>query len=104
MNYYTMRPGVLWAMPYPVQIIVGLLVYRKTARTLSGQGTMLYTYEEIGAFRKEIWESINDLLIESKSKQKSGSDDPFWVLGGDQPSEADATLFGFVSSALVCTA
>lgn len=27
---------------------------------------------------------------------------PFWVLGGDDPTEADATVFGFVSSVLVC--
>ncbi|KAG9237444.1 putative glutathione S-transferase [Amylocarpus encephaloides] len=106
-NYYTMRPGVLWAMPYPVQVVVGLLAYRKIASTLSGQGTMRYSYEEIGAFRRHIWESIDALLTESRNKKKvedGPSDSPFWVLGGDGPSEVDATVFGFVSSALVCTA
>ena len=35
-NYYTMRQGVLGALPYPVQVIVGLLAYRKMARNLDG--------------------------------------------------------------------
>ncbi|KHN97270.1 glutathione S-transferase [Metarhizium album ARSEF 1941] len=31
-------------------------------------------------------------------------DAPFWVLGGSRPTEADATVYGFVVGALVCTA
>ena len=94
-------------MPYPVQIVVGLLAYLKMATTLYWQGTARYTYEEIGVFRLEIWESVNALLVASQSKEKrdlNAPDHPFWVLGGDEPTEADATLFGFITSALVCTA
>ncbi|KAI8316017.1 hypothetical protein K4K61_011964 [Colletotrichum sp. SAR11_59] len=29
---------------------------------------------------------------------------PFWILGGSEPSEADATVFGFIASGLVCNA
>jgi hypothetical protein len=102
-----MRPGILWAMPYPVQIVVGLLAYRKISKTLYGQGTMRYTYEEIGAFRLQIWESVNALLVASQSKVKrdlNALNHPFWVLGGEEPTEADATFYGFITSALVCTA
>jgi hypothetical protein len=102
-----MRPGILWAIPYPVQIVVGLLAYRKNSKTLYGQGTLRYTYEEIDAFRLQIWESVNALLLSSLSKEKRNLNDPnhlFWVLGGDEPTESDATVYGFITSALVCTA
>ncbi|MCJ1382990.1 hypothetical protein MMC17_006103 [Xylographa soralifera] len=105
-NYYTMRPGVLWMMPYPVQLVVGLLAYRKMTQTLYGQGTMRYSTEEISSFRKQIWENLNALLVESRNKSKKTGDgsEAFWVRGGAEPSEADSTVFGFIASALVCTA
>jgi len=31
-------------------------------------------------------------------------DGPFWALGGDEPTEVDATLFGFIASSLICEA
>jgi hypothetical protein len=102
-----MRPGILWAMPYPVQIVVGLLAYRKISKTLYGQGTLRYTYEEINAFRLQIWESVNALLLSSQGKEERNLNPlnhPFWVLGGDEPTEVDATFYGFITSALVCTA
>ncbi|KAK6067947.1 glutathione s-transferase [Seiridium cupressi] len=95
------------ALPYPVRILVGMLVYRSTVATLHGQGTGRYSAEEIAGFRQEIWESVNDLLVESRTKSTSdsaGSQEPFWVFGGEKPTEADATLFGFIVSVLVSTA
>ena len=105
-NYYTMRPHVLQALPYPAQVIVGLIAYRKNIQTLYGQGTLRFTEQEISSFRREIWEGINALLTASirKKMETDGNDAPFWVLGGSRPSEADATLFGFISAALVCSA
>ncbi|KAK9780082.1 putative Glutathione S-transferase [Seiridium cardinale] len=107
LNYYTMRNHVFQALPYPVRILVGMLVYRSTVATLHGQGTGRYSAEEIAGFRQEIWESVNDLLVESRTKSTSdsaGSQEPFWVFGGEKPTEADATLFGFIVSVLVSTA
>ncbi|MCJ1400448.1 hypothetical protein MMC11_003653 [Xylographa trunciseda] len=108
-NYYTMRPKVLAALPYPVQLVVGLLAYRKITQTLYGQGTMRFSAEEISSFKHQIWENVNALLVESRRKKKKKietgiGDAVFWVLGEDQPTEADAVLFGFVASGLVCTA
>ncbi|KAL3468206.1 hypothetical protein BJX64DRAFT_283085 [Aspergillus heterothallicus] len=106
-NYYTMRDHALSAIPYAIRIIVGLLIYRGTVQTLHGQGTGRYTEEEIQEFRIEAWNAVNDLLVASKAKANGhGSDGkgPFWILGVDQPTEADATLFGFVVSGLVSTA
>ena len=103
-----MRSNILAALPYPIQIIVGLLAYRGVMRTLNGQGTARFSAEEIRAFRRQIWEDVNALLVASRAKAKKAADDDdegtFWVLGGEGPSEADATVFGFVVSAMVCEA
>ncbi|KAI1439521.1 hypothetical protein F5Y02DRAFT_63499 [Annulohypoxylon stygium] len=104
-NYYTMRDNVLWSIPYPLRVVIGLIVYRKNIAMFHGQGTGRFTVEEIGEFRREIWEGINALLEVSRSSSKSSSDKrPFWALGGGQPTEADTSLFGFIVSALICTA
>ena len=97
-----MCPNVLHSLSYPMQVIVGLLAYRENMKRLDGQGTGRYSREEIAAFRKEVWESISALLAASMRKTKKA--EPFWVLGGDGPSEADATVYGFVVAVLVCEA
>lgn len=101
-----MRSGILSTLPYPLQILVGFLIHRKSSQTLYGQGTARYTAEERTAFKKQIWGNVNALLATSRSKQANFDQDDsvFWVLGGDEPSEADATLFGFITGALVCAA
>lgn len=60
-NYYTMRDHALWSIPYPVRVLVGMLVYRNITATLHGQGTGRFTADEIAAFRFEIWEGLNAL-------------------------------------------
>jgi len=100
-----MRDHILQALPYPMRVAVGLLIYRKTMQTLNGQGTSRYTPDEIRTFRREVWEAINELLMASRTTVKGGPNgNPFWVLGGEGPTESDATLFGFIVSVLVCTA
>ena len=104
-HYYEMRDHILSALPYPMRVVVGLLIYRTTTQTLNGQGTGRYSAAEIASFREEIWQDINALLISAKKSVKSETrDEPFWLFGGEDPTEADATLFGFVTSVLVCTA
>ncbi|KAK5992311.1 Failed axon connections-like-like protein [Cladobotryum mycophilum] len=102
-NYYTMRSGVLSAVPWPLQILVGLLAYRSVSRTLYGQGTGRFTSEEVAGFRRESWEHINALVTEVHLKSPDGQS-PFWVLGGQTPSEADSVVFGFIVAGLVCDA
>lgn len=102
-----MRPKVLAALPYPIQLIVGLLAYRKVSQALNGQGTGRRSAEEISSLRYQVWENINALLVASPSRNTIAGDDDavFWVLGAKNgPSEADAVLFGFIASALVCAA
>ncbi|OCL10999.1 hypothetical protein AOQ84DRAFT_336604 [Glonium stellatum] len=103
-NYYQMREHILQGLPYPMRVVIGLLIHRNTMKTLNGQGTNRHTPEEIRAFREEIWEAINELLLSSKTTKGSADGRPFWILGGEGPTEADATLFGFIVCVLVCTA
>ena len=88
-----------------MQVVVGHFAYRHMSATLYGQGTGRFTTEEITEFKKEICENINALLSASSRKRGSGGQDGmFFVLGGDGPTEADTTLFGFVAAGLVCAA
>ena len=73
--------------------------------TLWGVGTGRFTAGEISNFKKEVWQNVNALLISSSRKRDSrSSDELFFVLGGDAPTEADTTLFGFIASGLICSA
>ena len=101
-----MRSQALSALPYPIQVIVGLLAYRGMIQTLYGQGTGRLSVDEIDSYRLEVWENVNALLTASKQKQPERVSDGamYWILGGRSPSEADAAVFGFIASALVCNA
>lgn len=101
-NYYTMRDHALWSIPYPMRLLVGILAYRGNVRKLHDQGTGRFTDTEIRAIVKEVWEGVSGMLQESQRQAKSG--EPFWILGGEKPTEADATVFGFAVSILVCDA
>lgn len=72
--------------------------------TLHGQGTSRFSGAEIGAFRENIWNSVNALLVDSMGRLRKPPGSPFWMLGHLDPSRADAVLFGFVVGALICTA
>jgi len=97
-----MRDHALWTIPYPIRIFIGLAAYRRNVRKLHDQGTGRFSDAEIRALEKEIWVAISGVLQQSQSKSKDG--ECFWVLGGKSPTEADATVFGFVVSVLVCDA
>ncbi|KAJ5491875.1 hypothetical protein N7453_009972 [Penicillium expansum] len=82
-NYYAMRSKIL-AGP-------------------AGPRTGGFSGEEIATFQQEIWESVNGLVSAAHAKHRD-REGPFWVWGGDAPTEADSVLFGFVVSGLVCEA
>ncbi|KAF4451112.1 hypothetical protein F53441_5811 [Fusarium austroafricanum] len=101
-NYYTMRSGLFASMPFPLQVVIGWLASSAQARTAYGQGTGRLTDDEITYLREEVWESVDALLADARINQNG--DGPFWALGGNEPTEVDATLFGFIVSSLVCAA
>lgn len=109
-NFYAMRDHAMWSIPWPMRVLVGALAYRGNVRKLFDQGTGRFSDEEILGFKTEIWEGIEEMLRESReTKRRVGGKDGeaegcWWVLGGEQPTEADAVLYGFVVSVLVCDA
>lgn len=105
-NYYVMRDHTLSSIPYPLRILVGLLAYRANVRKLYDQGAGRFDDAAILGFKTEIWEGVNAMLVEGKTKSKAGveRDECFWILGGAHPTEADAVLFGFIVSVLMCDA
>ncbi|OAA51930.1 glutathione S-transferase [Metarhizium rileyi] len=109
-NYDEMRAHVLASVPWPLQTVLGWLARRAVFRGLYQQGTGRLAEDEVHLFKEEVWDSLNALLTESvktSSRQKSKTNDddvPFWVLGGSEPTEADASVYGFIVGALVCTA
>ena len=104
-NYTTMRDGVLAAVPWPLRLLVGYMVQRKNVNMLYGQGTLRFSDDEIATLKEEVWESVDALLGEARTTSKAGGEEgPFWVLGGEEPTEADGTMYGFVVGALVCDA
>lgn len=101
-NYYTMRNYTMAKMPLPIRTIIGYLAYRGTVRKLYDQGMGRFTEDEIHSFRIEIWESINDILEDSR--RKAGPKECFWAMGGTESTEVDTTIFGFVVSCQVARA
>jgi len=98
-NYYLQREQALWAVPFPIRVFVGNSVYKKVTTTLYGQGVGRFSAAEVESFRVEIWSSFNDLLDEVRQENGAASNSaPFWVLGGSEPTEADITLYSFISS------
>ncbi|KAK3297111.1 uncharacterized protein B0H64DRAFT_118541 [Chaetomium fimeti] len=102
-NYYVMRDNALSAMPFFIRFFIGMFAYRSVKARLIGQGVLRFTDDEAKDARVEVWESVNALLVDSRNKaHEAGRDGPFWILGGISPTEADATVFGFVGAALDC--
>lgn len=112
-HYYIMRDHALSSIPWPMRVLVGQLVYRNHKAMLYGQGTLRLSDDEVRASKREIWDSINGVLVASRSSQRASASPegsttstarPFWFLGGDGPTEIDTTLFGFIVSVLLSTA
>ena len=50
---------------------------------------------------QEILTTVNDLLEARRAEAGIGKETPFWLLGGKEPTNADATAFGFISCLLI---
>lgn len=99
-NYTVMKDTMLASVPWPLRELVGWLVARKMTATLEGQGTGRFSGDEVAFFKAQVWEAVNALLEASRTDSR----EPYWVLGGSEPSEADATLYGFIVGGLICDA
>jgi hypothetical protein len=77
------------------------MVYRSHTQTLHGQGTGRFTNDEAKQFREDIWTNLDGMLAESRAKRAENGRECFWCLGGEEPTECDTSVFGFIVSALV---
>lgn len=98
-NYYIQRDEVLHAKPLVLKILIGNIIHRKIVQTVHLQGCGRFTSEEQKAFRHEIWETLEAMLAEQR-KAAEGNE-PFWCLGGQNPTEADSVVFAFICTTLV---
>jgi hypothetical protein len=90
-------------MPFFVRFFVGLFAYRSVKAKLLGQGVLHFTDNEAKSITLEVWESVNAMLVDSRNKAyEAKRTGPFWILGGANPTEADATVYGFIVAALDC--
>ncbi|KAM4064108.1 zinc-binding dehydrogenase [Hirsutella rhossiliensis] len=101
-NYAAMRLHAMGALPWPLQVF-GWFAYRAVERGIYGKGPGRLEDDEVLELKTEVWESDDALLAESK-RSADGAGEPFWVLGGPEPTDAHAAVYGFVVSALVCGA
>ncbi|PMD47749.1 hypothetical protein L207DRAFT_576510 [Hyaloscypha variabilis F] len=101
-NFYVQREEVLGEKPWVVRWLVGGVIWRSHVKTLYGQGTGRFSAEEARGFREEIWVRLEGMLGESRRRREGRGKEKecFWCLGGEQPTGCDATVFGFVCSAL----
>lgn len=101
-NYYIHRDYILQTKPWLLRVFIGNLIHKKIVQTVHLQGCGRFTKEEQRQIREEIWQTLEDMCAERRKTSKRGAG-PFWILGGQQPTEADAVLYAFVNSNLVCT-
>ena len=104
-NYYTQRDLALHSIPYLLRAIIGYFAHRGIKATLNGQGTGRYTATEVRVFRDGIWASFEELLQQRRNDMgKQDGKEPFWVMGGKEPTEEDACLYGFIVGGMVSPA
>ena len=92
-----MRSGVLKALPYPMQVLVGLLAWRANSQTLHGQGTARYSLDEIALLRTEVWDAIDALVADAKSAASPKSAQPGGSGMSSDVSSSFSTAFVEVS-------
>lgn len=87
-----------------------MMIYRKIVQTMHLQGSGRLSQEEQKAGRQEIWLALEQALAQRRTAvagdEDAGGDStkdktPFWCLGGQHATEADATVYGFINSALI---
>lgn len=81
----------------------GFFVYTYCRIMLYFQGTGRHSAEEIKKLRNGAIETLGNyaaFAAEKYQESQHSSDhfEPFWILGGSMPTEADFTLFGYLAT------
>ena len=100
-NYYAMRDKLFGHLPFGARHIMGLLTFQFLKMMLYFQGTGRHKPGEVRHFIDEAIGAMAGLAESAHEKARGQSSAPFWILGGEKPTEADFTLFGALSGYLV---
>ena len=65
------------------------------------QGTGRHNSDEVKEMRHEAVDALADYATVAYAQADKKSSAPFWILGGEHPTEADFTLYGYLSGLLV---
>ena len=90
-------------VPAIVRGLTGFFVSTYCRIMLYLQGTGRHSAEDIKRLKGEALETLGSYAAAADEKYRqtgpSGDDfEPFWILGGNAPTEADFTLFGFLAT------
>lgn len=91
-------------LPGGIRHVVVAFVFRYARFMLYMQGTGRYAADEVARLRDEAIGALADFAEAARGRRGEDEDGvrrPFWILGGEKPSEADFTLFGYLSGMLV---
>jgi hypothetical protein len=95
--------GPIAHLPAGIRHVVGNIFYLFANLTVYFQGTGRHSLEEVRQLRVEAIAALGDYATAAKATAGPDPDAPFWILGGKMPTEADFTLFGYLSSSLGTT-
>ena len=84
-------------IPWGVRHAAGVCSFAYCATMLFFQGTGRHSPDEVKQLRREAITALADYAADAYAETEEGSAEPFWVLGGKNPTEADFTLFGYLS-------
>ncbi|KAK4442473.1 failed axon connections-like protein [Podospora aff. communis PSN243] len=100
-NYYAMRDKLFGHLPNGAQHVMGLLTFQFVKMMLYFQGTGRHNAEEVRHFTEEAVAAIAGFAESAYERVGKNGSGPFWILGGEKPTEADFTVFGALSGYLV---
>lgn len=87
-------------LPRGVRHVVGVAIFQYVRIILYCQGTGRHSLDEVRLFREEAVAALGDYAGAALAKA-ADTKQPFWILGGPAPTEADFALFGYLSGMLV---
>ncbi len=92
--------GPFGYLPGGIRHVAGLAIYDYCWLMLYFQGTGRHRPDDVRFLRREAIAALADYAAASYAKTDAGSTRPFWILGGEKPTEADFALFGYLAGVL----
>ncbi|KAH8883646.1 hypothetical protein GQ53DRAFT_663510 [Thozetella sp. PMI_491] len=102
-NYKEMRDhGPLAHLPGGIRHVAVAVLLQYVRLMLYFQGTGRHKLDEIKHLRGEAIAAMADFAtVANEMARDRPETEPFWILGGPKPTEADFSLFGYLSGLLV---